>query len=144
MDVKTYLKQTFWINDEINDVLNEKEMLQASLVGSQQLKHDVVTSSRTNSSEDTYLKIMDRNETANELIDKLVDLKINILNGIDSLDEPDDYPYRKLLRLRYCQLKKWEEIAVEMNYTFRHVTRMHGEALAKFEEANKDLLNNVS
>lgn len=46
---------------------------------------------------------------------------------IDAVDDPDQ---RHLLRLRYINGYKWERVAVEMNYTFRHTLRIHGAALS--------------
>ena len=46
---------------------------------------------------------------------------------IDAVDDPDQ---RHLLRLRYINGYKWERVAVEMNYSFRHTLRIHGAALA--------------
>ena len=46
---------------------------------------------------------------------------------IDAVDDPDQ---RHLLRLRYINGYKWERVAVEMNYSFRHTLRIHGAALS--------------
>lgn len=46
---------------------------------------------------------------------------------IDAVDDPDQ---RHLLRLRYINGFKWERVAVEMNYSFRHTLRIHGSALS--------------
>ena len=46
---------------------------------------------------------------------------------IDAVDDPDQ---RHLLRLRYINGYKWEQVAVEMDYSFRHILRIHGAALA--------------
>ena len=39
---------------------------------------------------------------------------------------------KEVLIRRYLMGKTWEQIAVEMNYTYRHVTRLHGAALQSF------------
>lgn len=38
-------------------------------------------------------------------------------------------PYRTLLYERYINGKTWEQIAVCMNYSYRHTTKLHGAAL---------------
>lgn len=48
--------------------------------------------------------------------------------------------HSKILRLRYLDGKRWEEIAVATGYTFRHVTRLHGEALQAFTDKYKHVL----
>ncbi len=45
-----------------------------------------------------------------------------------------DLRYRDVLDKRYCGCKTWEQIAVEMNYTYRRITQLHGEALKAAEE----------
>ena len=44
-----------------------------------------------------------------------------------------DGALRRLLYLRYISGYTWERIAVEMNYGFRHVCRLHGAALDLIE-----------
>ena len=39
--------------------------------------------------------------------------------------------YYTLLTMRYVDGASWEEIAVEIGYTWRHTIRLHGEALKK-------------
>lgn len=48
--------------------------------------------------------------------------------------------FAELLILRYIDGKRWEEIACIMHYTFRHITRLHGQALAAFTARFKDVL----
>lgn len=43
-------------------------------------------------------------------------------------------PYRTLLYERYINGKTWEQIAVDMNYSYRGVTKMHGRALQAVKE----------
>lgn len=49
------------------------------------------------------------------------------------IEQMDDETEKLVLRLRYIQLLKWEEIAVRMDYTYRNVTKIHGKALQNFE-----------
>ena len=52
----------------------------------------------------------------------------DIRDAINNVDKPDE---RLLLQLRYLNGKKWEEIAVEMNYSWRQVHNIHSVALQK-------------
>ena len=56
---------------------------------------------------------------------------------ITALENP---AHVELLTLRYVDGLKWEEIACAMGYTFRHTTRLHGEALSAFSRRFKDVL----
>lgn len=42
-----------------------------------------------------------------------------------------DKTLRRLLELRYINGYTWEQIAVEMNYSYVHICRLHGAALNK-------------
>ena len=46
--------------------------------------------------------------------------------------------HRTLLRYRYVDGLKWEEICVKMGYCWRQVHRIHREALTELEEINKN------
>lgn len=40
---------------------------------------------------------------------------------------------KEVLRLRYIRGMKWEDIAVEMGYSWKHIHRIHGSALRNFK-----------
>ena len=42
-----------------------------------------------------------------------------------------DEVLRRILELRYINGSTWEQIAEKMNYTWRHILRLHGEALKR-------------
>ena len=48
---------------------------------------------------------------------------------IEALDNP---LHVSILTMRYMRGMKWESIAEATGYTFRHITRVHGEALQEF------------
>jgi len=59
---------------------------------------------------------------------------------MDQIGKLDNVLYIKVLTLRYIDGLRWEEIACQIGYSFRHVTRIHGEALAAFTAMYKDVL----
>lgn len=63
--------------------------------------------------------------------DRLYAVKQEILAVILKMK---DNRYRDVLTKRYIDNKTWEQIAVEMNYSFRRVIQLHGEALKAAEE----------
>lgn len=73
------------------------------------------------------------NET-NDMINDLVELKHRIIGQIQMLD---DAKYMDVLWKRYVDLKTFDQIADEMNYSVRHITSIHGRALQMFEEIHK-------
>ena len=50
----------------------------------------------------------------------------------DRIHKMQDGAEKEILIRRYLMGKTWEQIAVEMDYTYRHVTRLHGAALRSF------------
>lgn len=71
-------------------------------------------------------RLVELDATINQRIDQLVDTKQEI---IDVIAQVPDSRYRTLLTERYTAFKTWEQIAVDMNYTWRRVMQLHGEAL---------------
>ena len=77
-----------------------------------------------------YDRIIELDETINRRIDQLIDTKQEI---IDAIAQVPDSRYRTLLTERYVSFKTWEQIAVDMNYSWRQVHRVHGRALVAIE-----------
>ena len=61
-------------------------------------------------------------------IDKLVNLEREIRHAIDKLA---DDKLREVLEYHYINGMTLEQTAVKMNYSYRQICRIHGEALAK-------------
>ena len=59
-----------------------------------------------------------------------------MINRIPDLDQ------QNILIGRYIQLKKWEDISEELNYSMQWVFELHGKGLLAFAKANSDFLNN--
>lgn len=138
MTAKEYLRQTLKIDKEINILLQTIEKLEAEAEKTTTVlnpkKVEGQGSFNLHSREDTMVKLIDFKNKVNRKIDKLVDLKNEIFERIEQVESAD---YRNLLILRYINLNSFEEIAVTMCYSYRHVTRMHGWALQEF---GKDVL----
>ena len=61
-------------------------------------------------------------------IDKLLKVQQEIAATIEKVERSD---LRLILFERYINLKRWEDIAADNNYSWRTVHRKHGEALAQ-------------
>lgn len=64
-------------------------------------------------------------------IERFLQLKHKIINEIQLLDNA---VYVNILYKRYVEYKSLEEIAVEMNYSYIHIKRLHGYALLEFKK----------
>ena len=76
-------------------------------------------------------KLLDLDIEINKDIDNFYDIKNKIINEIQQLKKRD---YIEVLHRKYIEYKSLELIAVEMNYSYRHVKRLHGYALNDFLE----------
>lgn len=65
-------------------------------------------------------------ETINQDIDRLINKRTEIENKIDSIKY---LKLREIMKCRYLDLKTYEQIAVDCNYTYRQVLRIHEQGL---------------
>lgn len=133
MTAKRYLNQIRLIDQDIQSRIEEKQRLYATLIVSPSITHDVVTSSKTDAYDERYMKIIEAGEEIDKRIDVLVDKKIEASRKIDELDDLDNIS-AVILRERYINLKSWDEIAILMSFSQRHLNRLHGEALRKLQQ----------
>ena len=68
-------------------------------------------------------------ELKNERLER-AKLRQRIESDIRALDSEDE---QEVLRLRYIKGLKWEQVAVEMGYTYRRTLQIHGKALQNFK-----------
>ena len=64
-----------------------------------------------------------------EKIIRWVDLRSEINAAIESVENPEE---RLLLKYRYLKNESWEDIACELNVSYRTVHRIHASALGNF------------
>ena len=56
------------------------------------------------------------------------------LEVIETLGEMKDPTLNRLLWAKYVDGQTWEQIAVDLSYTYRHIINLHGKALEAMEE----------
>jgi hypothetical protein len=127
-DSKTFLEQVKLYDKHINIKQQEVDRLRAMVTKvTPTLKDDVVSFSGSQDKlGDTISKIVDLEEEINQAIDAYVDRKREVNSIIDKLSNSDQY---EVLSKKYLLHKSLEQIAVEMNMTYRNVCYIHGEAL---------------
>lgn len=108
---------------QIDDLRSKMKYLQAI-----DYAKDKIQTSNKASVEDTIIKLCDLEAEITQEIDELIDKKRVAKEEIDKIE---DATLRSILTMRYIEMLKWEEIAVQLNYDYRHVLRLHGEALNK-------------
>ena len=128
MNAKEYLSQAYRIDRRINSKLAQVMALR-DLLGKVTGTLSGAPKSATpnpHSMEDTIAKILDLESEINDDIDALVDFKAEIMRRIKRVDNME---YQTILELRYLCFKRWEEIAVEMNFSLQHLYRLHDKAV---------------
>ena len=83
---------------------------------------------------DAVCKIIDLQEEINHDIDRLVDLKRDIVEVIKAVDNSE---YQILLEKRYLCFHTWEQIAVDMHYSGKWIQKLHDPALDVVEDILK-------
>lgn len=121
-----YLNQAYKMDRQIRIILRKVEKLRASL----EYRSPSLDSSSGGASSDrmpdTLSKIMVYEKDAKELQAELIDKYIEIDNVIQGVR---DTKLREVLERRYLLYQKWNQIALEMNYSIRRITQLHTEAL---------------
>lgn len=123
---KHELQQYRWIQKNINRL--EERLLEleteATRITTQLTKEPKGTSS-TDKLSTLVAQIVDtRNEISRQLREAY-GRQIKIEAAVKRLPEREKY----LIRARYIELKTWEQIAVDMNYSWKHTHRIHSRAL---------------
>ena len=129
MTAKAYLGQAYRLDQRINSKLEQIASLNElatkctyTLTGMPRNP-----SRNTSTMADAVAKIIDLQAEINRDIDRLVDLKREIVRLIKTVDNTE---CQTLLELRYLCFKTWEQIAVDMGYTIDNVYRIHRKALS--------------
>jgi DNA-directed RNA polymerase specialized sigma subunit len=128
MNAKEYLSQAFWLDQRINSKLEQLESLRnLSMKVTTSYEQERVNKTKEKSPmENAIIKLLDLEREIDENIDELVDLKRKIMEIINSIESDE---YRLVLEMRYLNFKTWEDISESLNYSYRQVHRIHGEAL---------------
>lgn len=132
---KEYLRQLRTAEIKIEQKEEELERLKASLesISTGTDSERVQTTPRDKVSEEVPQKV-DLEEEINADLGALLMLRNKIINEIQSMDNP---VYINILYKRYVQYKSLEEIAVEMNYAYGYIKRIHGHALLAFGKSKR-------
>lgn len=143
MTTKDYLNQINRLNRIINNKLTEIAQLRELSCSISAVKNEerVLSSSDPDKIGTTYAKIDEMERNLDKMIDEYTDKKNAIIGQIDSIEDED---YYNVLFSRYIEKKTFETISVEMNYSYRNTTRIHGKALKEFEKKYGDIYKNLS
>lgn len=119
------------IDDEIRDIRSEIITIRSSWPDG--LPHSAGTTSPVEQTVEKLVDELESLETEQLLLrSKLWTTRNRIIDTIGQVQRAES---NRLLYLRYVQLKRWEEIAVDMNYTYQWVCgTLHPNALYEVQE----------
>lgn len=132
MNAKEYLSQTRYLDMRINSKLDQIESLNELAMKCTQAMTGMPQNPNRGGSHmaDAICKIVDLEAEINMDIDRLVDLKREIVAVIKNVNNVE---YQTLLEKRYLCFMQWEQIAVDMCYSMQYVFKLHDRALKEIE-----------
>lgn len=143
MNAKEYLSQAIWMDQIINNKLEQLESLKSlTMKVTSTFTEERVCggSSEISKMESTIVKVIDLENEINDDIDRLIDLKKDI---IDAVSKMSDLNHQLLLEMRYLGGKNWDEIAESMGYDRSTIFRIHGKSLKEIDKIKKMRLNAI-
>lgn len=135
MTAREYLKQSFYINKEIDENILQLEELDSDICRCTQIITDMPPGVHNdNNAEIKLASYIDKHDELtqkiNEETDKLFETKKEIRLKIYQIKNPK---YRLVLMKRYIRFKKWEQIQEELGYKeLKSVYNVHNKALSEF------------
>ena len=139
MTAKEYLNRIRFISAGLRVKEQELQQLESDLyaIRSVDTSRERIDGGTPVSMADKVARIRDMQIVINKEWDQLLDLR---KEARDQIMQLEDGRFRAVLTERYLNNKRWEQIAVDMNYTYRNIIKIHGKALQQFEIQFKEFL----
>ena len=130
-DIKKYLNRVYWLTQTRDKLEREYEKKQKEVgnisVSNSEIKSNKIISNVENKAIDLF-NLEEKIKSHNIEIDEARKEIADIINQIEEENLID------VLRLRYLEFRKWEDIAYILHYSSRHTRRKHNEALREVEK----------
>jgi hypothetical protein len=123
------LKQT---EKELNEIRADILTLRASSLS------EHVSGSKNSDTADKYIRLESYMEKVNAECDKLIDMRNAAKDLIGAMPDP---MHRAVLYARYINGQRWEDIAMDMHYSWKGIFKLHGQALRVFDQMHGDKLS---
>lgn len=133
MEVKEFLNQVKKLDLQIKNKLIEKQQWYEMAIGiTSNMEGERVQSSGSQSKmQDAIIKCVDMEAEIDRLVDKLIDIKREVIQTIEQLESPTQY---NVLHLIYIQGKTLQEVADEYAMSYDWAATTHGRALKNVEK----------
>lgn len=123
------LKQT---EKELNEIRADILTLRASSLS------EHVSGFKNSDTADKYIRLESYMEKVNAEWDKLIDMRNAAKDLIGAMPDP---MHRAVLYARYINGQRWEDIAMDMHYSWKGIFKLHGQALRVFDQMHGDKLS---
>jgi len=134
-DKIAYLKRYGEIDSQIQAKCDEKAMWMARATKITPSLSDMPKGGeQQNKIEQSVEKIVDIESEIEQELSELMKIRSEVKAAIKTVPNAK---YREVLERRYIYGQHWEQIAVDMNYDYRWVLRLHGKALQMLKVATK-------
>lgn len=134
-DIKKYLNRVYWLTQTRDKLEREYEKKQKEVgnisVSNSEIKSNKIISNVENKAIDLF-NLEEKIKSHNIEIDEARKEIADIINQIEEEN------LRDVLRLRYLEFRKWEDIAYILNYSRANIFILHNKALKKVDEILKD------
>jgi hypothetical protein len=122
------LKEYLDLIKELDTLMETYTNLRMKLISPKipQLVHDKIRVTMTDTTTENLAEMCDLETCINQRRIDIINNRREIENSINNVDKAE---LRTLLYKRYINGMKWENVAVEMSYSWKQVHRLHSKAL---------------
>lgn len=132
---KEYLKQVYRIEKQVGNLVIERKniltLLEKCTSTTAGYESDGTTSgTHANNAENNIVNYISAlQDYESKLRTQITEMLIAKEKLKQIIENVPNYEHRQILYKRYICFQKWEQIAVDMNYSIRRIYQIHGEAL---------------
>lgn len=129
MTAKQFLSRGRWIEREITSLIRTRDETRDRLTHiTQNYDSDGAQATKDPHKFDSLVELEDK---IDELIDRLYATKTEILGVIDRLEDRREF---LALKVYYIDMKTWEEVCVELHYSWRQTMYIRKQAIRHVDE----------
>lgn len=129
MNAKQFLSRGRWIEREIMSLIRTRDETRNRLTHiTQNYDSDGAQTTKDPHKFDSLVELEDK---IDELIDRLYATKTEILGVIDKLEDRREF---LALKVYYIDMKTWEEVCVELHYSWRQTMYIRKQAIKHVDE----------
>lgn len=134
MKAKEYLKEVQRISYKVQIGQEELRQIYNQMQGMQAVNFEPKVGggeSGKSPQEKLIFKFIEYRQKLDGDIEKMLEMRKEAIEKINKLSKKE---YVYILYHRYLLNQKWEQIAIDLDYTYRQITNLHGEALKNLED----------